>query len=88
MKALSTAMKAQILSSLGKVSPETFVGYSIRHFVKTAHLKTDSQVISMIEGLQDQNWDNAKVMKSCLGSEYEFLMNINFHSSTTTEQVG
>lgn len=87
MKALSTAMKAQILSSLSKVSPETFVGYSIRHFVKNAHLKTDSQVISMIEGLQDQNWDNAKVMQSCLGSEYEFLMNINFHSSTI-EHVG
>ena len=87
MKALSTAMKAQILSSLGKVSPETFVGFSIRHFVKNAHLKTDSQVISMIEGLQDQNWDNAEAMQYCLGRQYEFLMNIKFHSSTI-EHVG
>ena len=81
MKALSTAMKAQILSSLSKVSPETFVGYSIRHFVKNVHLKTDNNIIEMIEGLQDQNRDNAAVMQSCLGSEYEFLMNVNFHSS-------
>lgn len=76
---MTKKLLALILDSLAKVENRSFAGFSIKIFVNSAHLKSDREVISMIQGLQSQIIDNPNAMMSVLGDQYEFIRTIRFN---------
>jgi hypothetical protein len=75
-KTITTATKAVILDQLAKVKGESFAVFCIKQFVRNAHLKTDQDIIQMVEDLQDQMRDSEEVMKRVLGDQYDFIRDI------------
>lgn len=75
---MTIALRAQILDSLAKIEGESFVAFCIQQFVKAAHLKSDQDIIEMVHGLQSQAKDNTPMLQRIMGSQFEFINNLEF----------
>jgi len=73
IKPMTTSEKAIILDQLAKIKNNSITGECIRIFISNAHLKTDDQIIQLVYDLKSQIADNRMLLKSILGSQFEFF---------------
>lgn len=74
---MTIAQRAQILDRLAKIEGTSFAAFCIQHFVASAAIKTDEQIIETVAQLQDQMKDGRDVMKRIMGDQYEFFKNLD-----------
>lgn len=73
---MTAALRAQILDAMVKVNPETLLGYSLQHFCRQSHLKTDEQIEDCVKQIQEQFKDGGQLYVEMLGDQFEFFYNL------------
>lgn len=77
---MTPAIKANILSHLALVNHPGHAGDCIRVFCENAHLKSDLDIITCVDDIQSQIKDNPTLMKTILGSQFQFFNSLKLKS--------
>jgi len=77
-KIYTDTQRTQIISSFRSVKHDSLAGYSIRLFAKTAHEKSDNDILVALKGICDQITDNPSIMMRVLGDQWVYLKHMAF----------